>query len=238
MGTLKLPTITPSGSLLQFCPKEYQMKSFKGFLTEAFNIGIIDPDELPDIVSSNQNVGQLKKFFNYLKGLTDEDIPLIANHTDGVLKIQTSYSTVTDTSDKDIRQWLKDNGSELKISPKLYGTGTVGKTGKLRVNENTQEIMVAALCLMNDKFDTTMSLVDAISLINDAKKEFPKVEGSSHRPELLDQFNDNFNDLGTAISSANAIRDLSGDVSKAYWTGKGWHSDIKSFNPPIGGVKD
>ena len=214
------------------------MLSFKSYINEAFNIGIIDPDKLPDIVSSNQNVGQLKKLFNYLKKLVDEDIPLIANNTKGELKIQTAYSTATNTSDKDIRQWLKDNGSELKISSKLYGTGTVGKGGKARVNENTQEIMVAALCLMNKKFDTTMSLADAISLINEAKKEFSKVEGSSQRPELLDQFNDNFNDLGTAISSANAIRTLSGNISKAYWTGKGWHDDIKSFNPPIGGVKD
>ena len=25
---------------------------------------------------------------------------------------------------------------------------------------------------------------------------------------------------------------------KAYWTGKGWHSDISKYNPPVGGVKD
>ena len=40
MGTLKLPTIMPSGSLLHFCPKEYQMKSFKGFLSEAAKTGM------------------------------------------------------------------------------------------------------------------------------------------------------------------------------------------------------
>jgi hypothetical protein len=216
------------------------MLRFKQYLSEAFNIGIIDPDDVPEIVSINQNKGQLKKLFNYLKRLSDEDIPLIANNTKGELKIQTAYSTLSNISSKDIRQWIKDNTPDLKISSEKggFGTGTVGKSGKARVNENTQEIMVATLCLMNKSFDTSMSLADAIELINDAKDKFSNVEGSSQRPELLDQFNDNFNDLGTAISSANAIRKLSGNISKAYWTGKGWHGDIKSFNPPIGGVKD
>lgn len=183
------------------------MLRFKQYLSEAFNIGIIDPDDVPEIVSINQNKGQLKKLFNYLKRLSDEDIPLIANNTKGELKIQTAYSTLSNISSKDIRQWIKDNTPDLKISSEKggFGTGTVGKSGKARVNENTQEIMVATLCLMNKSFDTSMSLADAIELINDAKDKFSNVEGSSQRPELLDQFNDNFNDLGTAISSANAI---------------------------------
>ncbi len=212
------------------------MLRFKQYLSEAFNIGIIDPDDLPEIVSSNQDKNQLKKLFNYLKRIVDEDIPLIANNTKGELKIKRVYSTKRD----EIKTWIKDNVPDLKISSDNggFGDGTVGVGGKKRVNENTQEIMVATLCLMNKSFDTSMSLADAIELINDAKDQFSKVEGSSQRPELLDQFNDNFNDLGTAISSANAIRKLSGNVSKAYWTGKGWHSDIKDFNPPIGGVKD
>ena len=212
------------------------MLRFKQYLSEAFNIGIIDPDDLPEIVSSNQDKNQLKKLFNYLKRIVDEDIPLIANNTKGELKIKRIYSTKRD----EIKTWIKDNVPDLKISSDNggFGDGTVGVGGKKRVNENTQEIMVATLCLMNKSFDTSMSLADAIELINDAKDQFSKVEGSSQRPELLDQFNDNFNDLGTAISSANAIRKLSGNISKAYWTGKGWHSDIKGFNPPIGGVKD
>ena len=37
------------------------MLRFKQYLSEAFNIGIIDPDDLPEIVSSNQDKNQLKK---------------------------------------------------------------------------------------------------------------------------------------------------------------------------------
>ena len=60
--------------------------------------------------------------------------------------------------------------------------------------------MVATLCLMNRNFDTTMSLADAISIIEDAKTYFNDVDGAVNRPELLDQFNDNFDDLGTVTS--------------------------------------
>ena len=148
------------------------MKRFKQYLSEAFNIGITDPDEVPDIVSSNQDTTQLKKLFNYLKKLIDEDIPLIANNTKGELKIKRIYS---DNHRDEIKAWIKDNTSDLKISKDNggFGDGTVGKAGKKRVNENTQEMMVAALCLLNKKIDTTISLADAISLINDAKKNFP-----------------------------------------------------------------
>ena len=41
------------------------MLSFKAHLSEAFNIGIADPDEIPDIVSGAQDSNQLKKLFNY-----------------------------------------------------------------------------------------------------------------------------------------------------------------------------
>ena len=212
------------------------MLSFKNYLNEAFNLGIIDPDELPDIVSKNQDATQLKRLFNYLKRLIDEDIPLIADNNKGILKIKRVYSSHR----KDIEDWMKENTPDLKIGTgkTLFGDGTVGKDGTKRVNENTQEIMVATMCLMNQKFDTSMSLVDAISTIEEAKKHFNAVDGAVNRPELLDQFNDNFNDLGTAISSANAIRNIVGNSKKAYWTGKGWHSDIKHFNPDIAGVKD
>ena len=72
------------------------MLRFKQYLSEAFNIGIIDPDDLPEIVSSNQDKNQLKKLFNYLKRIVDEDIPLIANNTKGELKIKRIYSTKRD----------------------------------------------------------------------------------------------------------------------------------------------
>ena len=218
------------------------MKSFKGFLlTEAFNIAIVDPDELPDEVSTKQDTTQLKALFNFLKGISDEDIPIIGGTAgdSGKIKIQTAYETATSTSREEILKWIEDNGSKLVFKGNTYfGTGTVGKAGKKRISPNTQEIMVATLCLMNKNFDTTMSLADAAQLIIDAKDKFNSVEGTTGRAELLDQFNDNFNDLGTAISSANAIRKLSGNITKVYWTGSSWHRDIIGYNPQIGGVKN
>ena len=212
------------------------MLRFKQYLNEAFNLGIIDPDEVPDIVSTEQDATQLKRLFNYLKRLIDEDIPLIADNNKGTLKIKRVYSS----NRKEIEEWMEDNTPDLKIGKgkSLFGDGTVGKDGKKRVNENTQEIMVATLCLMNRNFDTTMSLADAISIIEDAKTYFNDVDGAVNRPELLDQFNDNFDDLGTAISSANAIREITGTITNTYWTGKSWHSDIERFNPTVPGIRD
>ena len=45
------------------------MLRFKQYLSEAFNIGIIDPDDVPEIVSNNQDKNQLKKLFNYFKNI-------------------------------------------------------------------------------------------------------------------------------------------------------------------------
>ena len=207
----------------------------QNFLSEAFSIGIIDDSDIPEDVTSNQDLNQLKALFNYLKKLKSVDIPLIANEK-GVLKIHRDYENAGHS--EEISKWLKDNGTNLNLHSKKYGTGSIGSGGTVRVHENTQEIMVAALCLMNKKFPEKMSSVDAIELINDAKDKFNDVEGASLRPELLEQFNNNFKDLGTAISSANAIREIVGTTSKAYWTGKGWHSDISHLNPTVPGIKD
>tara|TARA_Y100000593_G_C4277692_1_gene321012 strand:- start:44 stop:1543 length:1500 start_codon:yes stop_codon:yes gene_type:complete len=207
----------------------------QSFLSEAFNIGIVDNSDIPKDVTSNQDLNQLKAFFNYLKGLKSVDIPLIANEK-GVLKIHRDYEDAGHA--EEISDWLKEKGTDLNIHSKKYGTGSIGSGGTVRVHENTQEIMVAALCLMNKKFPEKISTVDAIELINSAKDKFNDVEGASLRPELLEQFNNNFKDLGTAISSANAIREIVGTISKAYWTGKGWHEDIAHLNPNVPGIKD
>ena len=207
----------------------------QNFLSEAFSIGIVDDSDIPKDVTSNQDLNQLKSFFKYLKKLKSVDIPLIANEK-GVLKIHRDYENAGHA--EEISNWLKDKGTDLKLHSKKYGTGSIGSGGTVRVHENTQEIMVAALCLMNKKFPEKMSSVDAIELINEAKDKFNNVEGASLRPELLEQFNNNFKDLGTAISSANAIREIVGTTSKAYWTGKGWHEDITHLNPNVPGIRD
>ena len=211
------------------------VNKIQNFFSEAFCIGIIDDSDIPEDVTSNQDLNQLKALFNYLKKLKSVDIPLIANER-GVLKIHRDYENAGHS--EEISKWLKDNGTNLNLHSKKYGTGSIGSGGTVRVHENTQEIMVAALCLMNKKFPEKMSSVNAIELINDAKDKFNDVEGASLRPELLEQFNNNFKDLGTAISSANAIREIVGTTSKAYWTGKGWHEDITHLNPDVPGIRD
>ena len=87
-------------------------------------------------------------------------------------------------------------------------------------------------------FNPNLITQRAVDIIENAKSVFNKIEGATARPELLEQFTGNFNDLATAISSSNAILKVSPNPVKVYWTGKGWHSDISKYNPPIGGVKD
>ena len=69
---------------------------------------------------------------------------------------------------------------------------------------------------MNKNFPDKMPAVDAIKLINDSKDKFSDVEGASLRPELLEQFNNNFKDLGTAISSATGTYTYTWDMTKYY----------------------
>ena len=76
MGTLIQPTISkPSGSLLQFCSEDYQMKevellTFKGFLAEAYSFFPKTEEEIRKTLSEfpHNNVEDIIKLFNYLKG--------------------------------------------------------------------------------------------------------------------------------------------------------------------------
>ena len=89
------------------------------------------------------------------------------------------------------------------------------------------------------KIISVLLILVLLGLAVSAQGEFNKEHHEGFDQGFNDeQFNDNFDDLGTAISSANAIHDIMGNSKKAYWTGKGWHSDIKHFNPDIAGVRD
>ena len=76
MGTLIQPTTPkPSGSLLQFCSEDYQMKevelqTFKGFLAEAYSFFPKTEEEIRKTLSEfpHNNVEDIIKLFNYLKG--------------------------------------------------------------------------------------------------------------------------------------------------------------------------
>ena len=217
------------------------MLRFRAYLEEAFNIPIASEGDI-DNYPSKADSKDLKKIFKYIKPLsspgTNPDVPMVGGleGTDDFGKVKIRGIKGTD-SEQQVRDWIKKEFPEIKPSQVDYGNGKFGEGGK-KINENTQEIMVAAICLLNKKLPTTMSVTDANQLIEDAKKEFNNVHGATERPELLDQFNGNYDDLGTAISSANAIREITGTISNTYWTGKDWHSDIERFNPKVPGIRD
>lgn len=207
--------------------EKVQMQSFIQF-SEAFNVPITSPEDV-DNFDTKQDKDSLKKLISHLIGMGLDDIPVAGGNN----KIKIRGASDQKVQDS-IKTWIKDNAPEL--TGVGFGQGSIGKDG-VKINENTQEMMVAALVL-NKVVSESISEVEAIEMIENAKNVFNNIEGASARPELVDQFTGNFNDLATAISSSNAILKVCPSPVKAYWTGKGWHSDIAKYNPPVGGVKD
>jgi len=204
------------------------MLTLKQHLSEAFNVPIKDSSDI-DSFDTKQDKDSLKKLLNHLSSLGLDDIPIAG----GKDKIKIRSAKDQGTQDK-IKKWIKDNTPDL--GGVSFGMGSIGKDG-VKINENTQEMMVAALVLNKVKSEN-LDEASAVEMIEDAKGVFNNIEGASARPELVDQFTGNFNDLATAISSSNSILQVVPNPTKTYWTGKGWHSDIAKYNPPIGGVKD
>ena len=194
--------------------------------TEAYNIPIQKDSDI-DGFDTKLDKLQLKSLLRHVSSLKLDDIP-IAGGPAGI-KIRSAQD-----KDAEIRAWAKENTPDLKIS---FGQGSIGKGGGVKISESTQELMVAALVLNKVK-SGNIDEATAIEMIEEAKTQFNKIEGASGRPDLIDQFTGNFNDLATAISSSNAILKVVSNPVKAYWTGKGWGPDLAKYNPPIGGVKD
>jgi hypothetical protein len=194
--------------------------------TEAYNIPLQKDSDINDF-DTKLDKSQLKSLLKHLTSLKLDDIP-IAGGPAGI-KIRSAQD-----KDTEIRAWAKENAPDLKIS---FGQGSIGKGGGVKISESTQELMVAALVL-NKVTSGNIDEVAAIEMIDEAKTQFNNIEGASGRPDLIDQFTGNFNDLATAISSSNAILKVVSNPVKAYWTGKGWGPDIAKYNPPIGGVRD
>ena len=194
--------------------------------TEAYNVPIQKDSDIDDF-DTKLDKSQLKSLLKYLQSLKLDDIP-IAGGPAGI-KIRSAQD-----KDTEIRDWAKENSPDIKLS---FGQGSIGKGGGVKISESTQELMVAALVLNKVK-SGNIDEVAAIEMIEEAKTQFNKIEGASGRPDLIDQFTGNFNDLATAISSSNAILKVVSNPVKAYWTGKGWGPDIAKYNPPVGGVKD
>jgi hypothetical protein len=203
------------------------MKSFKGFyLTEAFNVGINSSDD-----------ADIQKLVSYLQGLStgkSKEIVMVAKGGDKpTYKIKRDFVSYKG----DIENFVKDNNLSIPFAPSKFGNGSVGEGGK-KVPGEVQEMMTACLVLLKYKGGSSITEEEAIELIEKSKEIYSKVDGADRRPDFLDFFQGNFNDLGTAISAANYILNEVGTASKIYWTGKGWHKDIQKFNPKLGRIKD
>jgi hypothetical protein len=202
------------------------LEKVQSLFSEAYNVPIQKNSDIDDF-ETKLDKSQLKSLLKHLSSLNLDDIP-IAGGSSGI-KIRSAQD-----NNKEIRDWAKENTPDIKLS---FGQGSIGKGGGVKISESTQELMVAALVLNKVK-SGNIDEAEAIEMIEEAKKQFNKIEGATGRPDLMDQFTGNFNDLATAISSSNAILKVVSNPVKAYWTGQGWGSDIKKYNPPIGGVKD
>tara|TARA_B100000035_G_scaffold56153_1_gene44445 strand:+ start:132 stop:1598 length:1467 start_codon:yes stop_codon:yes gene_type:complete len=215
-------------------PKEKVAEEVDKIISEAsdpFNIAIVkekDFDLLPN--TPKADLGDLKKIlaqFEYV-----DKVPMAGQPSAKKFKIRTTDDDVQ----QKVRDWIKDNAPDLK--PYItFGKGSIGASGGAKIHENTQELMVACLVLLGKKYGTVKH-PDTNDLIREAEGKYSSVIGTKTRMELLDQFAENYNDLATAVSSSNAILDIVGSVSKVFWTGKGWDSEIAPFNPPMGNIKD
>ena len=210
---------------------KYDSKIFIVEAADPFNIAIVkdgDFDLLPN--TPKADLGQLKailKQFSYVNS-----VPMAGQPSGKKFKIRTKDDSVQ----QKVRDWIEDNAPDLK--PYItFGSGSIGSSGGAKIHENTQELMVACLVLLGKKYGAVKH-PDTNDLIREAEGQYSKVVGAKERMELLDQFAENYNDLATAISSSNSILDIVGSVSKVFWTGKGWSSEIAPFNPPMGNIKD
>ncbi len=211
------------------------IKSFNEWvlINEAFNVPIKTEKDIDDL-ETKLDKQMLKMLLSYLNSLGIDEVPIVVGSNGSNDKNKIKIRTKDDNEQQEIRSWMSDNIPDIKP---LFGKGSIGTGGAVKISENTQELMVAALVLGKVKSEN-IDEISAIKIINDSKKQFNKIVGASTRKDLVDQFTGNFNDLATAISSSNAILKIVPNPVKVYWTGKGWHSDIVVFNPKIGNVKD
>ena len=93
-----------------------------------------------------------------------------------------------------------------------------GEGGGQKISTSTQELMTAALVLGKKKYDSTeISVDDAKKIIEDAKGKWSNIVGATGKETLLNQFTDNWYDLATAVSSANAILKIVPNPTKVFW---------------------
>ena len=124
--------------------------------------------------------------------------------------------------------------SKVAKTPEYGGEG-----GGQKISTSTQELMTAAIVLGGKKYDSTeITVDDAKKIIEESKNQWTNIVGVSGKESLLNQFTDNWYDLATAVSSANAILSIIPKPTKVFWTGQSWDEEIAPFNPAIGNIKD
>ena len=224
------------------------MKRFKNFLPliEAS----LNKATLQDPVGQGPNSGKprIEIFANKIKN--GEEHILDDGSTIKITKITMSYGDVSNEvyGIKDMNKLIKDfeNVEKISITEPKTSWKDVAKTpeyggqgGGVKISPNVQELMTAAIVLLGKKYDASeIDVEDAKEIIEKAKGKFSDIVGASGKETLLNQFTDNWYDLATAVSCANAIFKIVKKPTKVFWTGQSWDDEIKVFNPPIGNIKD
>jgi hypothetical protein len=199
------------------------MLKFNRFLSEsAYNVGHSSSDD-----------ADIQKLISFLQGGNKDDLVLVSTGDLKKYKIKRSF----EDDEKKIKDFVKDNELNIPFATQMFGDGSIGEGGK-KVPTEVQEMMTACLVLLEYKGGSSLTQEEAVELIDKSKDIYEKVDGSDRRPDFLNFFQGNFNDLATAISASKYILDEVGTASKVYWTGKGWDREIAQFNPKLGRIKD
>jgi hypothetical protein len=233
------------------------MKRFKKFIKEQKFIDILSEGLSNSTLNSPSNAGpnsglqRYEIFANKVWGKGD-----ITSHikndagTIVVKKVEMGGNVYSSSNPKDKAKFIKDyyetDGKGFKITDPTIKLSDLAKTpeyggkgGGTKISESTQELLVCCLVLNGYTYDgTDIDAEQASEILEAAKGEWSKIIGATGKEKLLEQFTENWYDLATSVSSANAILDITGTASKVFWTGQSWDKEIKPYNPDVEGIKD
>jgi len=228
------------------------MKSFKSFiykiiplLSEALSTPVFNTKSS---AGPNSGMDRYEIFANKVWGKEDH----IKNDGGTVVikKLELGGKTYSASKPDDkkifIKDWMDTGGAGFKIINPAMKVSDLAKTpeyggkgGATTISESTQELMTCAVVLNGYQYDgSDIDAKDAADIIETAKGKFGKIIGATGKEKLLEQFTENWYDLATAVSSANAILKLTGAPDKVFWTGQSWDKEIEPYNPPVAGIKD
>ena len=233
------------------------MKLFKRFIKEQKFIDILSEAlskstlNTPSSSGPNSGLQRYEIFANKVWGSGD-----ITSHikndagTVVIKKVEMGGNVYSSSNAKDKSKFIKDfletDGAGFKITDPAVSLADLAKTpeyggkgGGTTISESTQELLVCCLVLNGYTYDgTDIDAEQASEILEAAKSEWSKIIGASGKEKLLEQFTENWYDLATSVSSANAILDITGTASKVFWTGQSWDKEIKPYNPDVEGIKD